>query len=99
MNVDVNKLTELVSTEKIKAQAFDAPVPSSVLVRAKMDHSGQDALEVEVVFPEDTPDTVFATGKVNKLLSWIQDTLLTETNDELFPYVVVRREKEPLCHA
>lgn len=88
----------MISTAEIRAQAFDAPVPLSVSVRATTDHSGQDALEVEVVFPDNTADAIFATGKVNKLLSWIQDTLLKATDGELFPYLTVRREKEPLCH-
>lgn len=96
MKPDLKALEELVSVEKIRAKKFDAPVPVSVSVHPKVDHSGDDALEVVVVFPEKTPDSVFLSGQANKILYWINDVLSAATEWELFPYVTFRLENEVL---
>jgi hypothetical protein len=99
MKPNYQKLTELVSPARIAAMNFDVPTPVSVKVSPKVDHSGDDSLEVDIVFPEGTPYAVFENGKVTKVVQWVRRMLREETEGELFPYTNVSIVNEaPVCH-
>jgi hypothetical protein len=96
---DVEELKESVSVAEIKKQGFSGSFPLSVEIRTFVDDEGESALDVIVIFPKGTPAEEVASSRTSRMLSWIQDTILSKAGSDLWPYVFVRVSGSDVCPA
>jgi hypothetical protein len=96
---DIEELKKSVSVDEIRKQGFSGSFPLSIEIRPFVDHSGEKSLDVIVVFPKGTPAEEAASPNTSRMLSWIQDTILSKAGSGLWPYVFVRVDGNDVCPA
>jgi hypothetical protein len=96
---DIEELKESVSVDEIRKQGFSGSFPLSIEIRPFVDHAGERSLDVIVVFPKGTPAEEAASPNTSRMLSWIQDTILSKAGSGLWPYVFVRVDGNDVCPA
>jgi hypothetical protein len=85
-------LQERIKPDVLARHGF--PRPKDVRLSRTKDSTGEDAFYIYLVFPDRTPEEAFAWEKIEPMVSWVRNLILTETGARLWPYVKVKREKE-----
>jgi len=88
----LDNLRERIKPDALALRGF--PRPKKVVLRKRFDSEGEESLYVYLVFPNKTPEKAFAWKKIEPMVSWVQDLILTETGGRPWPYVKVKRQKE-----
>jgi hypothetical protein len=88
--LDIKELKNSVSGAEIQKQGVKANLPKSIDILPSTDHSGESALDVIVVFPKGMPEENVASPQTSRMLSWIQDTILSKAGSGYWPYVSVK---------
>jgi hypothetical protein len=97
---DIEELKKAVSPEEISKQGFKANLPRKIEIVPSTDNSGEGSLDVIVVFPKTMRDKDVTSAQTSRLLSWIQDTLLSKPESGgRWPYVFVQVEGKDPCPA
>jgi hypothetical protein len=93
--LDIKELKNSVSVAEIEKHGFKGNLPKSIDILPSIDHSGESALDVIVVFPNGMPEEKVASPQTSRMLSWIQDTILSKAGSGYWPYVFVKVEGCP----
>jgi hypothetical protein len=97
---DIQELKKAVSVDELKKQGFTANLPRTIEIVPSTDNSGASALDVTVIFPNTMGDKDVTSAQTSRMLSWIQDTILSKAeSDGRWPYVFVKVEGKDVCPA
>jgi len=88
----LSELQDRIKPEELAKHGF--PRPKGVLLFKDTDSGGDEAFYVYLVFPNKTPDEDLAWKRIEPMVSWVRDLIWTETGAELYPYVMVKRQKQ-----
>src|SRR5437660_10828783 len=88
----LNELRERIKPEELAKHGF--PRPRDVQLFQGRDSGGEEAFYVYLVFPNKTPDKNLTWKRIEPMVSWVRDLILTRTDYRLWPYVKVGRRKE-----
>ncbi|HWY75155.1 MAG TPA: hypothetical protein VN281_06040 [Verrucomicrobiae bacterium] len=88
----LNDLRERIKPDELAKRGF--PRPRDVQLFRGTDSTGEESFYVYLVFPDKTPDKNLAWKKIEPMVSWVRELILTETDHRLWPYVKVGRKKE-----
>lgn len=95
---DIEELKKSVSVDEIRKQGFKAKLPRTIEIVPSTDHSGESSLDVIVVFPKNLRDEDVTSAQTSKMLSWIQDTILSKPESGgRWPYVFVKVDSKDAC--
>ncbi|MBI4027036.1 MAG: hypothetical protein HY360_18775 [Verrucomicrobia bacterium] len=89
---DTKGLAELVQPSQLAEQGFTAPRRVSVIFG--VDHTGEEAYHVYLVFPDQTPDSALAWNNVKDMVRWVQERIWKADGEQRWPYVRIKRESE-----
>jgi hypothetical protein len=92
LTANLARLSTLIQPEEIRKQGL--LTPDKVLVSSGIDHAGEEALYVYLVFPNRTSDAELAWRRVKPLVAWVHDTLWRADEYRRYPYVRVKRKSE-----
>jgi hypothetical protein len=97
---DIQELKKAVSVDELKKQGFTANLPRTIEIVPSTDNSGASSLDVTVIFPNTMGDKDVTSAQTSRMLSWIQDTILSKAeSDGRWPYVFVKVEGKDVCPA
>ena len=85
-------LRDLILPAKLAAQGFLQPLRVSIIDGT--DHSGEAAFYVDLVYPDDTPDTALAWSQVKPMVRWVRNEIRRASGEERWPYVRVTRDSD-----
>jgi hypothetical protein len=88
----LSDLQERITPDELAKHGF--PKPKEVRVSKGIDSAGEEAFYIFLVFPDKTPDKSLAWNKVEPMVSWVRNLILSETDGNLWAYVKVKRRKE-----
>jgi hypothetical protein len=85
------KLKKSVSLKELQKQGFTSNLPRTIDIVPSTDNSGENSLDVTVYFPKTMKEEDVASAQTSRMLSWIQDTILSKAeSDGRWPYVFVK---------
>jgi hypothetical protein len=88
---DIQELKKSVSNEELRKQGFTVNLPRTIEIVPSTDNSGENSLDVTVYFPKAMREKDVASAQTSRMLSWIQDTILSKAeSDGRWPYVFVK---------
>jgi tRNA nucleotidyltransferase (CCA-adding enzyme) len=95
---DIKELQKSVSVDELKKQGFTANLPRTVEIVPSTDNSGENSLDVTVYFPKTMREEDVTSAPTSRMLSWIQDTILSkDESDGRWPYVFVKIDGKDVC--
>jgi hypothetical protein len=98
---DIEELKKSISVGALREQGFTTNLPRTIEIVPSTDNSGADSLDVTVVFPKSMREEEVASAQTSRMLSWIQDTILSRSDESggRWPYVFVKVEGKDVCPA
>jgi hypothetical protein len=98
---DIQALKKSVSVDELREQGFTTNLPKTIEIVPSTDNSGADSLDVTVVFPKSMREEEVASTQTSRMLSWIQDTILSRSDESggRWPYVFVKVDGKDVCPA
>jgi tRNA nucleotidyltransferase (CCA-adding enzyme) len=98
---DIQELKKSVSVDNLKEQGFTTNLPRTIEIVPSTDNSGANSLDVIVVFPKSMREEEVASAQTSRMLSWIQDTILSRSDESggRWPYVFVKVDGKDVCPA
>jgi tRNA nucleotidyltransferase (CCA-adding enzyme) len=98
---DIEELKRSVSVDELREQGFTANLPTTIDIVPSTDNSGENSLDVIVVFPKSMREKDVASAKTSRMLSWIQNTILSKAEETggRWPYVFVKIDGKDVCPA
>jgi len=88
---DIQELKKSVSLEELRKQGFTANLPRTIEIVRSTDNSGENSLDVIVYFPNTMKEKDVTSAQTSRMLSWIQDTILSKAESGgRWPYVFVK---------
>jgi len=87
----IPKFLDLIQPDKMPA---DMPRPKRVSLDYALDHSGDEAFYINLIYPDSTPDEEVAWEKVSPLYYWVNRTLWEASEERTLSYIYFRRESE-----
>jgi hypothetical protein len=94
MPATLSELNDLVSAEKIKKEFPNLPHPSRVTVLETVDHSGDEAYDIVMVYPDQTPENTFRSDRISAVVDWIRERIFAHRQGERWPYFWFRHESD-----
>ena len=97
---DIQELRKSVSVDELRKQGFTTNLPRTIEIVPSTDNSGQGSLDVIVVFPKTMREEDVTSAQTSRMLSWIQDTILSKAESGgRWPYVFVKVDAKDACPA
>jgi hypothetical protein len=90
----LTKLNDLVSAAKIRHEFPTLPPPVRVTVMETVDHSGEEAYDIAIVFPDSIPDKALQWDKISPMVDWIREQIFSHRDSNRWPYFWFRRESD-----
>jgi hypothetical protein len=88
---DIQELKKSVSLAELEKQGFTANLPRMIEIVPSTANSGENSLDVIVYFPNTMKEKDVTSAQTSRLLSWIQDTILSKAESGgRWPYVFVK---------
>jgi hypothetical protein len=88
---DIEELKKSVSNAELRRQGFTKNLPRTIEILPSTDNSGENSLDVTVYFPKTMREEDVASAQTSRMLSWIQDTILSKAESGgRWPYVFVK---------
>ena len=96
---DIEELKKSVSVDELRKRGFAANLPRTIEIVPSTDNSGANSLDVIVIFPKSMREEEVASAQTTRMLSWIQDTILSRADESggRWPYVFVRVDGKDVC--
>jgi hypothetical protein len=95
---DIKELKKSVSVDELKKKGFTANLPRTVEIVPSTDNSGENSLDVTVYFPKTMREEDVTSAPTSRMLSWIQDTILSkDESGGRWPYVFVKIDGKDVC--
>ncbi len=96
---DIEELKKSVSVDELRKRGFTANLPRTIEIVPSTDNSGANSLDVIVIFPKSMREEEVASAQTTRMLSWIQDTILSRSDESggRWPYVFVRVDGKDVC--
>jgi hypothetical protein len=96
---DIQALKKSVSVDELREQGFTTNLPRTIEIVPSTDNSGANSLDVTVVFPKSMKEEEVASAQTSRMLSWIQDTILSRSDESggRWPYVFVKVDGKDVC--
>lgn len=70
------------------------PRPKRVTLEYGLDHSGDEAFYINLIYPDDVSNDAISWKRVEPLYNWVVNTMWDATDEQTLSYVYVRRESE-----
>jgi hypothetical protein len=71
----LHRINDLVSPDRLREHFADLPKPKRVSVVETVDHNGDEAYDVVLVFPDKTPDKFFKKNLISPMVEWIREQI------------------------
>jgi hypothetical protein len=90
----LHRINDLVSPDQIGERFPELPKPKRVTVLETVDHNGDNAYDVVLVFPDAVPDKIFKKNAISPMVEWIREQIFQNRDSERWPYFWFRTESE-----
>jgi hypothetical protein len=94
--VTLHDLNNLVGPDQIKKHFPHLPQPKRITVLETVDHNGEEAYDVVIVYPDNSSasDKALEKGRIAPMIKWIREQILAHREGNRWPYLWFRRESE-----